>query len=241
MAKKGKSGKKKKSSDKSKEPVQKFQAVVTLPPITQPRCATLQTTIITHDTTTFNRLIAHYDYEKDLTTIDANGSSLIHIAVKKKDESMLNSLLSFKKININILEYPNLGGYSALHHACMNNFVKGVELLVDGGANADIKCNNINGETPLMLACKLGHTECARLLLNGGASPNTVDNFGNNSSFWAYKYQQTKLIQELQLPAVHSADADEFIKLLLQRNPRFQLPTLKAAKKGKKGDKAKKK
>jgi len=120
-----------------------------------------------------------------------------------------------------------------------------VELLTKAGADVNIKCNNITGETPLMLACKLGHVECGKILLNeGGASPNTVDNFGNNASFWATKYQQSRLMQELQLPPVHSANADEFLKLLIQRNPKFQLPPLKPVKKTKgkgKGDKEKKK
>jgi ankyrin repeat protein len=95
-----------------------------------------------------------------------------------------------------------------------------------------------------MICCKLGRIDCARLLLAAGASVNTIDSYGNNCSFWAYKYQHEGMIRELGLPTVHTATADEYIQLLLQRNPRFVLPSLKpkAKKKGKdeKGDKKKK-
>ena len=88
-----------------------------------------------------------------------------------------------------------------------------------------------------MMCCKEGHIECGRLLLRAGASTDTKDNFGNNASFWAYEYNHQLLMRELGLPQVHTATADEFVKLLLAKNPRFVLPSLNKPKaKGKDKD-----
>lgn len=241
MAKKVKTSKKKKTKKPSvAELAKKATSEVHLPPITSIRTATLQAAVITEDLTSLQRLVVHYDYDKDLTTVDINGSTLLHIAVKKEDNAMLERLLSFQRINLNALEASAIGGSSALHLACQSNQRRAVDLLLRAGANPNIKCNSSIGETPLMICCKLGHLDCARILLTAGASVSTVDNFGNNASFWAYKYQHDILIRELNLPPVHTPTAEEYLQLLLQRNPRFTLPTLKKTKKKSAGKKKKK-
>lgn len=67
------------------------------------------------------------------------------------------------------------------------------------------------------------------------------DNYGNNASFWAYKYGQRDLIQELNLPIPKSPTAEEFLALLIQKNPKFQLPSIKIKVKKKKDKDGKKK
>lgn len=238
MAKKAKAGKGKKKKAKVSVADLAKKALagdIHLPPITNIRTATLQATVINEDIPSLQRLVAHYDYEKDLNTVDINGSTLLHIAVRKEDIVMLERLLSFQRININALESSSVGGYSALHLACQSNQRRIVDLLLRAGANPNLKCNSSIGETSLMICSKLGYIECGRILLAAGASLSTVDNFGNNASFWAYKYQQDSLIRELNLPPVHTPSAEEYLALLLQRNPRFTLPSLK--KKTKKKDK----
>jgi len=52
-------------------------------------------------------------------------------------------------------------GYTALDHAVMNNNLKMAELLIENGANVNVK----NGyETPLSIAVKKQNTEMIRLL-----------------------------------------------------------------------------
>jgi ankyrin repeat protein len=208
---------------------------VTLPPITNVRCATLQAAVINEDVSSLQRLVSHYDYEKDLTAVDINGSTLIHTAIRKQDPVMLDRLISFQRININALESSTVGGWSAVHVACQIDFRQGLDILLRARAHPNIKADSSCGETPLMICCKLGRIECGKMLLAAGASMSTNDNFGNNASFWAYKYHQDQLIRELNLPPVHTATADEFVALLLKKNPRFVLPTLKKPKKKKGG------
>lgn len=242
MAKKAKGGKGKKKVKKVSVTDLAKQASANdnhLPPITNVRTATLQATVINEDIASLQRLVTHYDYDKDLTSVDINGSTLLHIAVKKEDVEMLERLLSFQRIDVNALELMCVGGYSALHLACQSNFRRAVDVLLRARANPNIKSRSTIGETPLMICSKLGFIECGKMLLAAGASTSIADNFGNNASFWAYKYHQDALIRELNLPAVHTPSAEEYLQLLIKRNPRFVLPSIKAKKK--KGTKKKKK
>lgn len=230
-------GKKKTGSSLAKEvPVD-----LTLPPITDVKCATLQAMVVNHDLLSLSRLVSHYNYENDLSKVDANGSSLIHIAIKKSDIESLQRLIAFNRINLDIKELSAVGGLTALHIACSLNLTRAVQLLLQGGANPNLKADTLAGETPLMICCKMGYIESARLLIQNRANVNIKDNYGNNASFWASKYQHDNIIRELGLPASRAATAEEFISLLLQKNPNFALPQIKTKTKGKKGDDKKKK
>jgi hypothetical protein len=248
MVKKGKSGGSVSSSG-SKKRKKKGKNIIkdtiptelSLPPITSVKCATLQSTIFSQDLRSMERLVVHYDYGKALTEVDANGSTLIHLAVKRRDNAMLQRLLQYLQIPLDARELLQLGGHTALHHACIMNNHQAVALLLQAGASPNLKSLNANGETALMICCKLGLIECGRALIAHGASLEIRDNFGNNASFWANKHHQDLLIRELNLPPVHTATADEFLKLMIQRNPKFALPDLNKGKKKKKGDKKKKK
>jgi ankyrin repeat protein len=207
-----------------------------LPPLANAKNSVLVNTISFADSQSLSRLVAHYDFGSALSTVDVNGSTPIHTAVRKGDPKMLQQLLDYHKINIDALEIHAVGGQSALHQACVSGDPRLVEILLRCGANANIKSNSTIGETPLQLCCKLGETECARHLLKAGAHAETKDNFGNNASFWASKYRQDALIRELNLPPSRSPTADEFLAILIKQNPAFALPTIKVKSKAKSKD-----
>lgn len=199
-------------------------------------------TIANSDKQSMNRLLTHYGYSDSLNAVDINGSNAIHIATRKNELPILEQLLAIQPpININALEYKIVGGFSAVHHACLNGFHQALEMLLRNGANPNIKCDSTNGETPLQICCKKNNLRDAQLLMKHGAQPELKDNFGNNASFWAYKYHNDQLARELDLPPVKTASAQDFLAILLKNNPRFTLPSVKAAKGGKKGDKKGKK
>ena len=239
--------KKKKTGTKKKKVATK-KPVIVIPPDTKlphlpdPKNAALMHTVANSNTNCLTRLVAHYNYESTLQTKDGNGSTPLHIAVKKNDEKIVKLLLSYKRIDINSLEHTTVGGYSAVHHCCLLGYHELLTHLLNEGADVNLKCDSTNGETALQLCCKLGRLQCAQKLIQAGASIDARDNFGNNASFWAHKYRQDAMIRELNLPPVKSATADEFVALLLKRNPNFALPTIKVkAKKGKGDKKGKKK
>ena len=205
-----------------------------LPALCDTKGSVLTDTISSSDTHSLSRLIAHYDYGKALVSTDINGSTPVHIAVKLNDPKMLQLLLSYNKINVNALEVMSIGGYSALHHACLGGHLNLIEMLLKCGASPNIKSNSTMGETSLQLCCKLGYIDCAKCLIKAGAHSETRDNFGNNASFWASNHRQEALMHALNLPPARSPTADEFLALLLKHNPKFELPRIKIKVKVKK-------
>lgn len=145
-------------------------------------------------------------------------------------------------VDINKQELKIVGGYAAIHHACLEGNVDAIKLLAEAGADLNIKCNNITGETPLHICCKLNKQACAKALLDSGASADTRDNFGNNATFWANSRENFEIVKVLGLAPSKSATPQEFLALTLERNKFFVLPSAHAkAKKGKKeGGKGKK-
>ena len=207
-----------------------------LPVLADTKNSVLVNTISFADPQSLSRLVAHYDYGSALCTTDVNGSTPIHIAVKKNDPKVLQMLVNYNKINIDALEIQAVGGQSALHQACMIGNPKMVDILLKAGANPNVKANSTIGETPLQQCCKHGEIECGRILISGGALSEARDNFGNNASFWAGKYRQDAIIRELNLPPTKSPTADEFLALLVRQNPHFVLPKIKTKSKGKSKD-----
>ena len=65
-------------------------------------------------------------------------------------------------------------GWTALTLACVFDHVNIVELLLNAGANPNVKFGN-EGQTALILVIKKGYFEIAKLLLLKGADPNIID------------------------------------------------------------------
>ena len=73
------------------------------------------------------------------------------------------------------------GSNTALMHACAKGHVEIVRLLVEAGANCDLKSTCLRSETALMLASRAGHIEAARVLLEAGAHKDLKDSRGNTA------------------------------------------------------------
>jgi len=72
--------------------------------------------------------------------------------------------------SLECLNKKNKMGLSSLHFASINNHLEVARLLIDNGA--DVNSEDINKETPLMLACKMNHKATIELLINKGADVN---------------------------------------------------------------------
>lgn len=205
---------------------------LTLPNIPSSKGATLLYAVNSSDRDTVARLIYHYDYINELDTIDENGSTLIHLAVKRNDISMVNQLLQYQRINLDRIEKRAIGGYSALHHACLQNNQQMTQLLLENGANPSIQSDSELGDSPLHLCCRMGFTATAAMLLRFGANATLKDNFGNNPSFWAHSKNFGDMIRVLGLPTPHAATPQEFLRVMISKNKHFELPAIKLKKKG---------
>jgi hypothetical protein len=243
MAGKGKKKKAKKGASAPMEAAQvvKLPQLILLHPPTV-RTQTLLDTVSSGDTVSLNRMIGSYGFQQNLKSVDANGSTAIHIAARKNDISMVRNLLTYPNLQINAVEDSKIGGYSALHIACSNGNVELAQLLIDNGANFNLKTTSSLGETPLHVCCKHGQSACAKLLLTVGAAADPRDSFGHNPSFWAYTKSFGGMIKECSLPPIHRATVQDHLSLLAARHPKAPgSDKPKKKKRGKSADGKKKK
>ena len=230
----------KKSERADADDEEKEEGRVVAPPLVNEKTMTLLYSVCSSDYATVDRLVAHYNYEDSILMKDVNGSSALHLAVKRGDESMVAKLLCFPHLRsiVNLTEKPIIGGYAAIHLACAGGFETLATLLIQAGSLLNIKSDSNLGETPLHCALKNNKKKCAKVLIEAGCKVDARDNFGHNASFWANRLGNNDLIAELGLPPPKCASPDEFMALLLQKNKNFVLPTAKVkkvstAKKGK--------
>ena len=108
------------------------------------RMAPLLTAVVTSDVQSLKRLVSHYNFGQVLSKTDVNGSTPIHIAVKKNDLLMLESLLSYPTIEIDARELRSIGGHAAIHHACYEGqtYFRVLNMLLASGANPNIKADS---------------------------------------------------------------------------------------------------
>jgi len=233
-------GPKKKGLSKASSKKESSVAVpetITLPTISeQIKTNTLLQTVGSGDTKTVTRLVAHYDYGDTLLRPNLSGTTALMVCARHGDIDGTDNLLSMQNAtstNVDLREIQQIGGFSALHHACANGHEKVVELLLKFGANPDIQALSAIGETPLHICCKKGdegNIRCAKILLSLGAKPNAVDKFGNTALFWANRSGNTFIQKELSLPN-KVATADSMIALAMKRIPNFTIPSGKSGKK----------
>lgn len=234
---------KKKKHGRSKSPVRavKKEIPIVLPPIPSAKTNALMYTVCQGDALEVNKLVTHYNYAESLNTVDVNGSTALHLAVRKGDEKMVEQLLAFPQSasTINRCEKRGVGGYTALHIAAKEGHVNIVSILIKRGAMINAKADSILAETALHLACKHGNAACAKMILSLGGKPDVRDGFGHNASFWASQAGHDMMIKELGLPPVRTATAQEFVAILMEqtkaRGFKFVVPTAKGKKEGGKG------
>uniref|UniRef100_A0A6J0UKZ4 Caskin-2 isoform X2 n=1 Tax=Pogona vitticeps TaxID=103695 RepID=A0A6J0UKZ4_9SAUR len=97
---------------------------------------------------------------------DVPGVQKLVAKVKAPKSKLLGST---KRMNVN---YQDVDGFSALHHAALVGSLELISLLLEAQATVDIK--DINGMRPLHYAAWQGKVEPVRLLLRAAASVNTA-------------------------------------------------------------------
>lgn len=207
------------------------------------RIRTITSLIQAADAIGLHRLIDHYGYDSDVETCGIGGATPLHEAAKYGDRKVMEVLLSCKKIDINKIEDRRSGGYTALHYASKRNHPHIVQLLIQNGADPNIKSLCSFSETPLHICCKNDLLECARNLILGGADVNSKDALAHNPSFWAYSKHYERMIKELSLPPPASPSASDFFANVICRNanPTSSFLTKKTKKKKTTGKKKQKK
>ncbi len=123
---------------------------------------------------------------------DKDGNSFLHTAAESMDVSSLKYLLSLRCSRY-LLNCLNSEGLIPLHFAARSGFVASVRELIDHGA---VEQKSYNGDTPFMLACRHGHLETAKLLIEVSLSisKNDVNNDGNSALHLAARSKNVDVI-----------------------------------------------
>lgn len=98
----------------------------------------------------------------DLETVNEEGDTPLHYAVKNEDFELLEILLAY----VPDIDVENEEGDTALHLAVKTSDIDLVQLLIDSGANVDVK--DIKKRTPAVLASQLKEDVIYRLLKEAG-------------------------------------------------------------------------
>lgn len=96
-------------------------------------------------------------------------------------------------------------GWTALHLAALKGDASSAKLLVRAGADPDCKTDRL-GVTPLYYACRYGHYEVVKVLLNGGADVHLKDNYDRQAIHCAGITADGRRVLELLLK--HGADLE---------------------------------
>ncbi|XP_018566052.1 transient receptor potential channel pyrexia-like [Anoplophora glabripennis] len=108
----------------------------------------------------------------DVGQVEFSGMSPVHLAADLGRTQGLKILLEVKGVNVNAKTKDK--EQTALHLAAENSHAECIEVLLEKGANADIK--NHMSQTPLHLAARAKAHLCVELLLEKGrANPNIED------------------------------------------------------------------
>lgn len=94
---------------------------------------------------------------------------LFQLAIAESDENTINKIIASSKIDINSLYPP---GSSALHQACVLGNLQIIKLLIQCGADIEIK--TWSGLSAVKVATLFGHFDVAQYLIETGASSRDI-------------------------------------------------------------------
>ena len=120
------------------------------------------------------------------------GEELLHLASKNGQVYLIKNLLR-AKVDINAL---NAEGLSSLHWAVINGNIEVTKLLIEKGANIEIKDSGC-GSSPLLFACQNGRTKIVKFLIEKGADINTKNSKGSNAIHFAAQSGKTEIVDFL--------------------------------------------
>lgn len=146
---------------------------------------------------------------------DPHGNNYIHLAASSGDWKALSSFLELANAH-KLLNDTNKHGDTPLHHASKNGHSHCIEFLLNSGAMVH-KCHN--GMSPLMLACREGHIECAKLLFK--AHPFQIDwqdDSGETALHYAAHSGSPSMIQQaldLGGQVMHNDDGKSFLDIII--------------------------
>lgn len=134
------------------------------------------------DTATFTHWLSQLKDSQELANKDEDGRTLLHWACARKDWNHLVPLLLEAGSPIDTCDEA---GFSPLHSSCSCGNTQVVEWLLDAAQSRSCLSNIVNSKTfdsqltPLHCAASKNYVDICKLLIEKGASVNSVDRQGN--------------------------------------------------------------
>merc|ERR1712154_669265 len=153
-----------------------------------------------------------------------DGYSLLSIAIMGNIVWMVRHILDCIKKQINTKKRKEIynmfntrehgNGFSCIHEACGIGADQCLSLLIEFGINKDLILfdrPDLNGRTPLMIACLNGHQKCCELLLNNKdiVDVTKCDSEGNNVLIYGIESGKVSIIKALSSHPIHSKKYDK--------------------------------
>jgi hypothetical protein len=124
---------------------------------------------------------------------DDKGIPLLNHAIRKEQLEIFNLLIE-KNADVNLIAKDR--GNSALMDACVIGLKDYVAILLDRGAETEIKSKN--GQTALMMAVGDNHLEIVKLLVKKKADPNVADALGMSAMKYAKLFNKEEILAVLE-------------------------------------------
>ena len=125
---------------------------------------------------------------------DSQGNNYIHLAASSGDLNALFSFLDLANAH-KLLNETNNHGHTPLHSAAKKGHTQCIERLLHSGAMAH-KCHR--GTSPLMLACREAHIECAKLLYKAYRFQiDWQDEAGDTALHYAAQSRNPSMVQQI--------------------------------------------
>lgn len=131
------------------------------------------------------------------------------------------------------LSTADSNGNTALHLACINDNIDAARLLIDTpddrGKYMDIDLQDECGVSPLIIACRCGNFEMAKLLIGSRASIFLKDVMNRTPLFHACENGSSNIVDEIMKEAVRTKSVG---KVIHHRDKNFKMPLYYACLRG---------
>ena len=128
----------------------------------------------------------------EVCVADNEGDTCLTLAAYFGHTETVRYLVGLPEVDVNHSEEDN---FTALHFAAQENHPEVVKVLIDAGADIEVK--GVNEESPVLLASQEGALDVVKVLVKAGAEVCVTDNDGDTCLMHAVRFGHTETARAL--------------------------------------------